>query len=343
MKEENPHINPNYKLNRLNKTDINRLFEGIKHKEVLSLSKGITLIESTNPEHRQQANELIKMCLPLSGKSWRIGITGTPGAGKSTFIEALGNYYCNKGKKVAVLAIDPSSTVSKGSILGDKTRMEKLSVNPNAFIRPSASSGTLGGVARATSEAILLCEAAGYEIIFVETVGVGQSETEVHSMTDLFVLLTGPAAGDELQGIKRGIMEMADIILVNKNDGELKTAAKNSLNQIKNALHLFPKRKDNWIVQAIAISALLAEGIENVNTIINQFFMHQNAHGLLTQKRQQQEIQRLNKHIEQTLFNRFLTSPKAQKLLKQATKRILTKKSNAYIEAEELINLYLIN
>ncbi len=341
MTPEHTHINPDFKLNRTNNTDIKKLFAGIKEHDTLSLSKAITLIESNNKKHRSIASELIKLCLPLSGKSWRIGITGTPGAGKSTLIEALGNYYCELGKKIAVLAIDPSSTITKGSILGDKTRMEKLSVNPRAFIRPSASAGTLGGVARATSEAILLCEAAGYEIIMIETVGVGQSETEVHNMVDLFILLTGPAAGDELQGIKRGIMEMADIILVNKYDGDLKTAAKNSLNQIKNALHLFPPRADNWMVKAALVSALYNEGIENISKIIDNYFLHQQAYNSIEEKRKKQELYRLNKYIEQSLFNHFINSEKAKKLLDEAKKSILLQKSNAYLEADKILNSIL--
>lgn len=209
----------------------------------MALSRGITLIESTAAKHQKDAKELIQTCLPHANASIRIGITGVPGVGKSTFIESFGTFLTNQGKKVAVLAVDPTSTLSKGSILGDKTRMEDLVKNPKAFIRPSASGESLGGVARKTREAMVLCEAAGYDVILIETVGVGQSETAVHSMTDFFLLLKLAGAGDELQGIKRGIMEMADAIVINKADGENVKAAKLAQAEFNRALHLYPEKK----------------------------------------------------------------------------------------------------
>ena len=247
-------------------------FHGIRKGNTTLLSKSITLIESTNLKHQKLAEEIIELCTPFSGNSIRIGITGVPGVGKSTFIETYGSYLIEKeGKKVAVLAIDPSSKKSGGSILGDKTRMNELSVNKNAFIRPSPSSGTLGGVAEKTRESIILCEAAGYDTILIETVGVGQSETVVKSMVDFFLLLMLAGAGDELQGIKRGIMEMADAILINKADGDNIHKAKLAAQEHKNALHLFPANKNNWIPVVDICSALNNQNITILNTIINNY------------------------------------------------------------------------
>lgn len=226
--------------------DTETLFASIQNGDTIALSRAITLVESTNVQHQEKAQKLISNCLPLSGHCIRIGITGVPGVGKSTFIEAFGTYLTSIGKKIAVLAIDPSSQRSKGSILGDKTRMEKLSVNPRAFIRPSPSAGTLGGVSRKTRETMILCEAAGFDVIIVETVGVGQSETAARSMVDFFLLLQLAGAGDELQGIKRGIMEMADAIFINKADGDNLIKAKAATAEYQNALHLFPPHESGW-------------------------------------------------------------------------------------------------
>ena len=223
------------------------LIDGILLGNIAALSRAITLVESTNPIHLEKANEVIAACLPHANQSLRIGITGVPGVGKSTFIEAFGMHLTALGKKVAVLAVDPSSTISHGSILGDKTRMEELVKDQNAFIRPSASGETLGGVARKTRESIILCEAAGFDTIIIETVGVGQSETAVHSMVDFFLLLKISGAGDELQGIKRGIMEMADAIVINKADGDNIRKAKMAKTEFKRALHLFPAKQSGWM------------------------------------------------------------------------------------------------
>ena len=246
----------NLKKHRKITPSVKELFQGITKGDKTSLSRGITLIESTAIKHQRQAKELIEACLPYANKSIRIGITGVPGVGKSTFIEQFGKLLVDDGKKVAVLTIDPSSTLSKGSILGDKTRMEELVKEVNVFIRPSASGESLGGVARKTREAIILCEAAGFDTIIIETVGVGQSETAVHSMTDFFLLMKLAGAGDELQGIKRGIMEMADAIVINKADGENIKAAKLAKTEFNRALHLYPAKESGWNPKTITCSAL---------------------------------------------------------------------------------------
>lgn len=245
----------NIKLLRRKKIDTQELISKILSQDKVALSRAITLVESTNSEHLEKANEIINACLPLANKSIRIGITGVPGVGKSTFIEAFGTYLTSLGKKVAVLAVDPSSSLSHGSILGDKTRMEDLVKDENAYIRPSASGDTLGGVARKTRETIILCEAAGFDTIIIETVGVGQSETAVHSMVDFFLLLKIAGAGDELQGIKRGIMEMADLIVINKADGDNIAKANLAKTEFNRALHLFPAKNSGWIPKVTTCSA----------------------------------------------------------------------------------------
>lgn len=236
-----------------------------------ALARAITLIESTRPDHRHQAEALMEKLLPLAGRSIRIGITGVPGVGKSTFIEAFGLHVIGKGHKVAVLAIDPSSRRGGGSILGDKTRMAELAAAPEAFIRPSPSGGTLGGVARRTREALLACEAAGFDVVLVETVGVGQSETAVADMSDVFVLLLQPGGGDELQGLKKGIIEMADLLVVNKADGDLKPAAKRSANEYAAALRLLRPTSVNWIPEVLMCSAIEGAGIAEVWQEISRY------------------------------------------------------------------------
>lgn len=238
--------------------------EGILSGNRVILSRAITLLESTRADHRELAEALLEYCLPYSGKALRIGITGSPGVGKSTFIEALGIHVINEQHRLAVLAIDPSSRISKGSILGDKTRMMELSAHPQAYIRPSPAGESLGGVAQQTRETILLCEAAGFDVIFVETVGVGQSETAVRSMVDFFLLLLLPGAGDELQGIKRGIVEMADLLAVNKADGDRVMLAKRSKAEYQNALHLFPVKSSGWNPKALLCSATEKQGIDQI-------------------------------------------------------------------------------
>ncbi|MEM6892315.1 MAG: methylmalonyl Co-A mutase-associated GTPase MeaB [Bacteroidota bacterium] len=256
-----------------------------------ALSQAITLLESTKPEHQLLANDIIEGCLPASGNSIRIGITGVPGVGKSTFIEVFGSLLTGQGKKVAVLAVDPSSTISKGSILGDKTRMEKLSVDENAFIRPSPAGSSLGGVARATKETIVLCEAAGFDVLLVETVGVGQSETAVNNMVDFFLLLKLSGAGDELQGIKRGIMEMADAIAINKADGQNQKRAALAQTEFTNALHLYPPKNNGWSPKVLLCSALAQTGIAEIWSVIMDFKAKTQVNGSFYLHRKQQDQQ----------------------------------------------------
>lgn len=262
--EDQPIVNPYFTRRKKPKLSTDQYVEGILAGNITTLSQAITLIESNNPAHYAQAQEIIERCLPHAGKSVRIGITGVPGAGKSTFIEAVGNMVTSLRHKLAVLAIDPSSERSGGSILGDKTRMESISGNPDVFIRPSPSAGSLGGVARKTRETIVLCEAAGFDVIFIETVGVGQSETAVHSMVDMFMLLQISGAGDELQGIKRGIMEMADIMVITKADGENIHKAELAKTQFQGALRLFPLPESGWRPKVYTCSAVAGTGLEEV-------------------------------------------------------------------------------
>lgn len=264
------------------------LFESVREGDRVALGRAITLVESTLTAHRALASELVSLCLPYSGNSFRIGVSGAPGVGKSTFIEAFGSLLTGRGHRVAVLAIDPSSGLNRGSILGDKTRMDRLSRDPSAFIRPSPAGTTLGGVARKTREAILLCEAAGYDRILVETVGVGQSETAVQAMTDLFLLLLLPGAGDELQGIKRGVVEMADMILVNKADGARATLAEESRLQYLRAVHLFPEKESGQTVPVLKASALDNSGMEEVWLKVEEFRAAVQATGYLHERRREQ-------------------------------------------------------
>ncbi len=259
--EQPPIVNPHFRKVRRQRMTTDQYMEGIRSGNITVLSQAITLVESLLPEHYAQAQEIIERCLPYSGGSVRIGITGVPGAGKSTFIEAIGDMVTGLGHKLSVLAIDPSSERSKGSILGDKTRMETLVHNPKVFIRPSPSAGSLGGVARKTRESVILCEAAGFDVIFIETVGVGQSETAVHSMVDLFLLLQIAGAGDELQGIKRGIMEMADMIAINKADGNNVQRAEVAKSHFANALNLFPMPDSGWRPKVYTCSAVEKTGL----------------------------------------------------------------------------------
>lgn len=258
------------------------------------------------------ALEIVHACLPCSGNSIRIGITGVPGAGKSTFIEALGLRYHAEGRRVAVLAVDPSSNIHKGSILGDKTRMNELSALPEVFIRPSPSGDQLGGVHRATRESILLCEAAGYDTILIETVGVGQSEVAVHNMTDLFLLLAIPGAGDELQGIKRGIMEMVDIIAVNKSDGNNLSRAKETAGQLKAALHYYPEKANGWLPQVLNCSAIEKTGITEIVQKIDQFIAHQKTKNLFEQQRLHQRILWFEASLQSRIVAQFVAKHQEQ-------------------------------
>jgi len=312
--------------------------DGILNQDRTILAKSITLIESALPKHRVKAAKILEACLPFAGKSIRIGITGVPGVGKSTFIESFGKHLTSQGHKVAILAIDPSSSRTKGSILGDKTRMETLSADPNAFIRPSPSSGSLGGVARKTFETIILCEAAGYDIILIETVGVGQSETQVHSMVDFFLLLMLAGAGDELQGIKRGIIEMSDAIIINKADGDNLAAANRAMAEYKNALHLFPTSPSGWHPKTSKCSALNNEGIEDIWLMINEYVKLTQENGYFKKNRNSQKINTFHKTIEERILERFYENKNNKILLKKLESKIINNEINTYTAAEEILD-----
>lgn len=301
-----------------------------------ALSRAITLVESLREEDRLTAAELIRKSLPHTGKAIRLGITGVPGVGKSTFIESFGLKWIEKGKKVAVLAIDPSSEKTHGSILGDKTRMEKLSVHPNAFIRPSPAGDSLGGVARKTRESIFLCELAGFDVILIETVGVGQSETSVHSMVDFFLLLMLAGAGDELQGIKRGIMEMADLLVVTKADGDNVQAAKRAQREYQNAMHLFPPNANNWISKAITASSFSEKDVENTIEIIEQFIEQTQANSSFFDKRKTQDLYWLDESLKELVLNHFFENKALVEALTEIRKQVLEGKISSF-EAAELL------
>ncbi len=316
--------------------DVNQLIREISDGNITSLSTAITLIESIHPKHRQSAEEIVEKCLPLSGNSIRIGITGVPGVGKSTFIEALGMYLTGLDHKLAVLAIDPSSQQSGGSILGDKTRMELLSANQNAFIRPSPSGSTLGGVARKTRETVILCEAAGFDIIIIETVGVGQSETTVHSMVGFFLLLMLAGAGDELQGIKRGIMEMADSIVITKADGQNIEKANRAMAEYRNALHLFPPTDSGWIPKVSACSSLENTGIELIWQTIDSYFSHIKNNGFLFKKRNEQSKFWMYETINNKLYQDFYEDKIKKKRIKEMEELVLAGKMSSFQAAQKL-------
>jgi LAO/AO transport system kinase len=314
--------------------------QGILEGNRALLSKAITMVESALPRHQQLAQEIIGGCVPHSGKSVRVGITGVPGVGKSTFIEALGKHLTSKGHKIAVLAIDPSSRRTKGSILGDKTRMEDLANDPNAYIRPSSSAGTLGGVARNTRESIILCEAAGFDIIFVETVGVGQSEIAVHSMVDFFLLLMLAGAGDELQGIKRGIMEMADAIVINKADGDNIKKADLAAREYKNALHLFPPSPSGWTPMVITASSTEGKGIADTWKMVEDYMNLTKGSEFFEANRKEQALQAFTDTIEETIRQKFYHDPAVAAHLQSVQNEILSGKISPYAAAQELINSY---
>ena len=322
-----------------NELNIEEYFNGVKSNDRSILSRAITLIESSKKAHQILAEELIQRCLPHSGNSIRIGITGVPGVGKSTFIESFGNHITMQGHKLAVLAIDPSSQKSGGSILGDKTRMEELSSNPNAFIRPTASSGSLGGVARSTRETIILFETAGYDTIIVETVGVGQSETTVHSMVDCFLLLLLAGAGDELQGIKRGIMEMADIITINKADGENIKPAQRASAQVKNAIHLFPPADNSWITKVETCSALENIGLDTIWEAIKSFENSTKLNDAFKNNRQNQAVYWMHQTIKEQLENRFYQNPIMKRKLANIEKDLLNNRLSSYQAAKNLLDI----
>ncbi len=317
-----------------------QLIAGILSGDKIALSRAITLIESTSTAHLEKANAIIKACLPHANKSVRVGITGVPGVGKSTFIEAFGKYLTGLGKKVAVLAVDPSSSISHGSILGDKTRMEELVKDENAYIRPSASGESLGGVARKTRETIILCEACGFDTILIETVGVGQSETAVHSMVDFFLLLNLAGAGDELQGIKRGIMEMADAIVINKADGDNIKRARLAKTEYNRALHLFPMKNSGWSPKVTTCSALTQEGIPDVWNTIEDYFKLTRENGYFHQKRKEQNQYWLLETINEQLKQHFYNHPDIQILLEENKKAVQNNEISPFAAAKLLLDNY---
>lgn len=316
------------------------LFARIVAQDNSALSAAITLLESTLPEDQQAARELIRLCLPHTGKSIRIGITGVPGVGKSSFIEEFGQHILTQQKRIAILAIDPSSERTGGSILGDKTRMQHLSVAPNVFIRPSAAGSTLGGVARKTRETIILCEAAGYDVILIETVGVGQSETMVHSMVDFFLLLLLAGAGDELQGIKRGIMEMADGLAVTKSDGDNVQRTKLAVAELKNAIHLFPPTASNWIPPVLTCSSMEKKGIDTIWDEINKYQRHTTTSGFFQKKRTEQDHFWLHETLKELLIAGLTTNQKVQSELPQLEALVHDGKLSAFDAAEKLYAYY---
>lgn len=317
------------------------IIDGILSGDKSILSRGITIVESTTEKHQQQAQQLIEACLPHANASIRIGITGVPGAGKSTFIESFGKRLTAKGKKVAVLAVDPSSTISKGSILGDKTRMEDLVKDANAFIRPSPTGDSLGGVARKTRESIILCEAAGFDTIIIETVGVGQSETAVHSMTDFFLLLKLAGAGDELQGMKRGIVEMADAIVINKADGDNLKAAKLAKVEFNRALHLYPPKESGWVPKTLTCSAVQNQGIDEIEDLISNFMTLTSKNGYFQIRRNDQNKFWLLQTIDTKLKSDFYKHPKIKAALKKQLEAIQNNETTPFKAAAELLGMKL--
>ena len=336
----NPYLknSPKRKRRELSVADF---VEGIVKGDVTVLSQAVTLVESVKPDHQVVAQEVIEKCLPYSGNSVRIGISGVPGAGKSTSIDVFGVHVLEKyGGKLAVLAIDPSSERSKGSILGDKTRMEQLSVHPKSFVRPSPSAGSLGGVARKTRETIVLCEAAGFDKIFVETVGVGQSETAVHSMVEFFLLIQLAGTGDELQGIKRGIMEMADGIVINKADGDNLERAKLAATQFRNALHLFPAPESGWKPQVLTYSGFYNLGVKEVWDMVYKYIDFVKENGYFEYRRNEQSKYWMYETINEQLRDSFYHNPQIQKMLEEKEGQVLQGNLTSFVAAKNLLDTY---
>lgn len=320
--------------------DIEKLTEGLLEGKLRPLSRAITLVESSNPEHYENAARLLENILPHTGRSIRVGISGVPGVGKSTFIEAFGKYLTSQGHRVAVLAVDPSSQLTGGSILGDKTRMEELSRDENAFIRPSPAGSTLGGVARKTRETMLLCEAAGYDVVLVETVGVGQSEITVASMVDFFMLLQLANAGDELQGIKKGVMEIADAIIINKAEGDNRQRAEIAKGQYQNALHILRPKSKNWTVPVLLCSALYSEGITEVWNMVTEFRDKLTASGEFADKRQRQAVDWLWTLVMDDLKELFMSNHNVQAKLNQIQESVVKGVTPPGVASKRLLELF---
>ena len=339
--EQPSSVNPYLRRKKKRELSVPDYVEGIVKGDVTILSRAVTLVESLKPEHQSVAQEVIEKCLPYTGNSVRIGISGVPGAGKSTSIDEFGLHVLKRfGGKLAVLAIDPSSERSKGSILGDKTRMEKLSVHPDSFIRPSPSAGSLGGVARKTRETIVLCEAAGFDKIFVETVGVGQSETAVHSMVDFFLLIQLAGTGDELQGIKRGIMEMADGIIINKADGDNLERARLAATQFRNALHLFPAPESGWTPEVLTYSGFYGIGIKEVWDMVYRYLDFVKENGYFEYRRNEQSKYWMYESINEHLRHSFYHNPQIANMLSEEEARVLKGERTSFIAAKHLLDTY---
>ena len=328
------------KLNRNKIPSTKKFISEILAGNISFLSRAITLIESSNKKHQEKANIILNECLPHANKSIRIGITGVPGVGKSTFIEALGMQLTEKNKKVAVLAIDPSSSINKGSILGDKTRMEELVNNKHAFIRPSPAGSSLGGVAQKTRETIILCEAAGFDTIIIETVGVGQSETMVHSMVDFFLLLKIAGAGDELQGIKRGIIEMADATIINKSDGDNIRNASIAKVDFTRALHLYPQKNSGWKPKVLTASALEGTGVNEVMEMIESYISLVKRNNFFVSNRNHQNISWLKAIIEKNLYDSFYKNNKNLIALKKEIELLENNETTPFSSAKKLLKNY---
>ncbi|MDR0955093.1 MAG: methylmalonyl Co-A mutase-associated GTPase MeaB [Rikenellaceae bacterium] len=335
-----PIVNPYYRKHPRRKLTTEQYVEGILRRDITILSQAITLVESLLPEHHDQAQEIIERCLPHAAQSVRIGITGVPGAGKSTFIEAIGNTITALGHRLCVLAIDPSSERTGGSILGDKTRMETLVHNPDAFIRPSPTAGSLGGVARKTRESVVLCEAAGFDVIFIETVGVGQSETAVHSMVDLFLMLQISGAGDELQGIKRGIMEMADLVAITKADGSNIERAELARSHIRNALNLFPMPASGWKPRVYTTSSREKRGLTELWGGIEDYLRFTKENGYFTERRNQQVRYWMYETINETLRDSFYHNEAVKAHIEATEQAVLARRKTSFVGAKELLDIY---
>jgi LAO/AO transport system kinase len=328
-----------YTFAQMHGIDIKALAAALLDGDRVSLARAITLVESSLDRHRKLAAMLLQEVAEHAGNAQRIGITGVPGVGKSTFIETYGMMLADRGKKVAVLAVDPSSDIGKGSILGDRSRMERLSAHPNVFIRPTPSGGSLGGVARRTKETVTLCEAAGHDIVIIETVGVGQSETAVHALVDVFVLLVLASAGDELQGIKRGIMEMADIVIVNKDDGNNAHNTAIAKAAYQHALHLFPAKQNGWTVPVLSCSALEGRGLTEVAEKLDEFFRHVTSNGHLQLHRREQNVLWMEKVIQEELLQRFMARPEVVARLSELRTAVLDGLLSPFEAAKQLIDL----